>query len=226
VGDEKFSETFDGNWRHSKEDKRDALQQYLSNPQNLNSYGYALNNPLRYKDPTGENPLLIAAGVGATIGGTAGLLGQYFADVNRNIIEGRGFHLNTLQPRSSIREYETSLATGAFSGALAPFGIVGLVSGGLVEAGGSVFEDVQSGKDIDYFNAAVNGVTAVAVPVGVDKAFGKVAGRSVSTFSKYLFIGAHTQREAIIQAVQVGLTALAGTFRQITTSLRGLNIQE
>lgn len=30
------------------------LEQYLSDPQQLNSYSYVKNNPLKYKDPTGE----------------------------------------------------------------------------------------------------------------------------------------------------------------------------
>ncbi|WP_151717100.1 RHS repeat domain-containing protein [Acinetobacter sp. TUM15071] len=35
----------------------------------LNPYAYALNNPVMYVDMTGENPILIAMGVGAVIGG-------------------------------------------------------------------------------------------------------------------------------------------------------------
>ena len=34
----------------------------------FNRYAYALNNPLKYTDPDGENPLLIAIGVGALVG--------------------------------------------------------------------------------------------------------------------------------------------------------------
>lgn len=41
--------------------------------QNFNRYSYCLNNPLKYVDETGENPLLIAAGVAALIGGGANL---------------------------------------------------------------------------------------------------------------------------------------------------------
>jgi RHS repeat-associated protein len=35
----------------------------LSNPQALNSYGYASDNPITNRDPQGRNPLLIPAGV-------------------------------------------------------------------------------------------------------------------------------------------------------------------
>lgn len=39
-----------------------SLKEYLSDPQNLNAYTYALNNPVKHTDPEGEIvPLLIAA---------------------------------------------------------------------------------------------------------------------------------------------------------------------
>ena len=45
---------------------------YVSAPdftQSFNRYSYALNNPLKYTDPDGENPILVAMLVGATING-------------------------------------------------------------------------------------------------------------------------------------------------------------
>lgn len=35
------------------------MQSFLSNPQNLNTYSYAVNNPLKYTDANGELPILI-----------------------------------------------------------------------------------------------------------------------------------------------------------------------
>src|SRR5690606_29018363 len=51
------------------------------NTQNFNRYGYVLNNPLSYVDPSGELPILIPILAGAAIfgylGGTAANDGQF-----------------------------------------------------------------------------------------------------------------------------------------------------
>ncbi len=39
---------------------RDPNKQQLIDPQSFNSYSYALNNPLKYSDPNGENPIFVA----------------------------------------------------------------------------------------------------------------------------------------------------------------------
>jgi len=43
-----------GDNRHLQEMTDQELKEYLSNPQNLNSYSYALNNPIVNTDPTGQ----------------------------------------------------------------------------------------------------------------------------------------------------------------------------
>ena len=53
--------------------------------QNFNRYAYALNNPLKYTDPSGEFIPLVAIGVGAVIGAYQGYkianaLGYNFGD--------------------------------------------------------------------------------------------------------------------------------------------------
>lgn len=66
-------------------DRAKQLENLLSDPQKLNSYSYARNNPLKYNDPTGNGPemvapLMLIPGVGevAAIGiaavGTAAIL--------------------------------------------------------------------------------------------------------------------------------------------------------
>jgi hypothetical protein len=63
---------------------------YLGNPQNLNSYSYVNNNPLRYTDPTGKCPNCATALAGGIVGGIYGLVDQYLNDVGNNLINGQG----------------------------------------------------------------------------------------------------------------------------------------
>ena len=41
-------------------------------PQSFGRYSYALDNPIKYRDPTGHEPTLITAGIGAVIGAVVG----------------------------------------------------------------------------------------------------------------------------------------------------------
>ena len=50
----------------------DNFVQSLDNTQNFNRYSYVLNNPLKFVDPDGNNPLLIAFLIGAAFGGFEG----------------------------------------------------------------------------------------------------------------------------------------------------------
>ncbi|TSC69057.1 MAG: hypothetical protein G01um101456_352, partial [Parcubacteria group bacterium Gr01-1014_56] len=47
---------------NTEEEQLQRLQEYLSNPQNLNSYSYAVNNPITFTDPLGEQARPTAPG--------------------------------------------------------------------------------------------------------------------------------------------------------------------
>jgi len=47
---------FVNSWPHSWDGRPDTIVPELADPQTLNRYSYALNNPVRYTDPTGHAP--------------------------------------------------------------------------------------------------------------------------------------------------------------------------
>src|SRR5688500_19280538 len=42
-------------WQNGNEDDRERFQEFIADPQSLNKYVYARNNPLKYIDPNGED---------------------------------------------------------------------------------------------------------------------------------------------------------------------------
>lgn len=87
----------------------DSYIQLPYNTQSYNRYSYALNNPLKYNDPTGElfgiDDIAAGAIVGALIGGVSYTIGA--------ALSGGGFKQNW-----SWKQFGKSLVSGAVSGAL------------------------------------------------------------------------------------------------------------
>ncbi len=85
----------------------DTIIQDYSIPQTLNRYSYALNNPVKYNDPTGHFLPLLAMGIGAVVGGAVGVAG-YAA---MKVATGQSM---------KWEEAGIAAAVGAASGAVAP----------------------------------------------------------------------------------------------------------
>ena len=225
IGSKDFAKKLQGSAFDSKNVKNDQelIERYLASPQGLNSYSYSLNNPLIYRDENGEIPALAPLVVGGVIGGLGGFGAQYLEDVQQNISEGR---TNIFAFRSSASEYALSTTTGAAAGVSTVFGLPGLAVAGAINIGGSILKDSVFESSIDYPGAAIEGITTVGVPLGVNKAFGKVVGRNISTFSKYLVQGAHTQRDVAVEALQTQVNSIASVVREIATTVAGLKTKQ
>src|SRR6266436_3564597 len=86
----------------------DPRSQVLTDPQSLNSYSYANDNPITKSDPSGkcvENGCAIETL--ASVGFVAGVAGQYVGDVMQNHSNGVT-GIAAYRPRSSGSQYLTA----------------------------------------------------------------------------------------------------------------------
>jgi RHS repeat-associated protein len=187
--------------------------QALKDPQLLNSYSYARNNPIVYKDPNGE---WVHIAAGALIGGGVGLAGQGFQDaVNGNF--------------SGYEAYAGAAAGGATFGAVtAATGGLSLVGAGVVGVGSGVVQSgVEQGLNIAGGNqtgfdagaagtqALSNGVTSL-IP-GLKVAPVSVGRGSFEAIQKQIYtkLGNGTISVTGLQPSTVGKIFTAGFAQQL-----------
>lgn len=86
----------------------------------LNPYAYALNNPVMYVDMTGENPILIAMGVGAVVGGGLYVGQTVIGSVYDAYTDNTGFEgiTSNLSNSFSIKKLGQQMVVGAVFGGI------------------------------------------------------------------------------------------------------------
>ncbi len=200
VGSSGFEAKWKGNWRDITTGDQTALYEYLSNPQNLNSYSYSINNPIKYSDPNGD---FYQIAIGAGVGFFGGLADQYVHDIVSNVENGNT-GLNVFAFRSSLAEYNKAGASGALVGASFAAGgplLAGVSSGTL-----SVSDDIRNTRPISWSKAAVNAsITSVVGYTTGSGLFSKVPGREPGLFTTAFFSGKHTQNEIVKEGISVGV---------------------
>ena len=178
--------------------------------QNFNRYSYALNNPLKYVDPDGENPLLIAMLIGALIntgvqaisgnihnfgdfalsmgiGALSGAAGAIGAGAGMSLLNGFGLH-GIMAYATIGGATTTSFFSGATIGAFSGFS-AGFVGGAAnAWAGGAGFgEGLLSGLKTGGMGALSGGL------------IGGVAGGVDATIDgRRFFDGATVQEQVLI----------------------------
>jgi RHS repeat-associated protein len=123
----------------------DPKQQVLIDPQTLNSYSYANDNPITKSDPTGkciEDGCAVEAL--ASVGFVAGVTGQYIGDVMENHSNGVT-GLAAYQPRSSAAQYLTAGVAGSAGTVAAAYS---LAAGAVISAGGYAADRQLGGKPL------------------------------------------------------------------------------
>jgi RHS repeat-associated protein len=186
--------------------QRKELENILIDPQLLNSYSYAKNNPTTLEDVNGNNAVYAAAmGAysGLVVGASYSVASQIISNVNNgsqgiNILNinysdlaKSGFNGAIIGGISGIASYEAAELLGKTGSVLAPSLIAGTIS-----FGESIIDDKISKRDVNIPNATQNAlntiVTTSLLQVGVNL---NVTGRLPNVFSKKFFNGVHANYE-------------------------------
>jgi RHS repeat-associated protein len=121
-------------------------QQTLTNPQGLNSYSYANDNPITKSDPTGkciEDGCVVETL--ASIGFVGGVTSQYLGDVVQNRADGITGPA-AYRPRSSPAQYLTAGVAGSFATAASA---ESLAAAAVISASGYAADRQLAGKPFD-----------------------------------------------------------------------------
>ncbi len=158
---------------------KDPFPGMLTQPASLTPYVYALNSPVLYSDPSGENPLLLVGGVGGLLGGA---IYGYGSQVVRNLNQGMCFWdaLSTDIDAGQVALYAgvgTVLGLGmggAMVGiqALAAYVGTGTTIGTVLNADGDPTNEIRTGFNVVY-RVVENGVSRY---VGITNNFLRRAG--------------------------------------------------
>jgi len=135
-----------------------------SNTQNYNKYGYVMNNPMMYNDPSGE---FWAWLIGA-------IVGSYFSGVQAN-------HGNYNPVKWDWKNTWTSVVGGAFAGAAIGQGISNIsvygtkfIENSIVGSVGSMFNGIATGQNI--FKSALIGFSGINYSFNLSSTDGINAG--------------------------------------------------
>jgi hypothetical protein len=171
---------------------------YLANPQSMNAYSYSIDNPIKYKDPSGkcieDGCYVELASIGFASGAAVGFAGQAVSDLESG-------HL------SSFGDYAVSTFKGGAIGAgtvSAAYIGAGAAAVGLTAAGISgtadIFGNFLTHKSNNWVDIGIDaGITGVTGGV-LEGYIPKVPGRIPNLFSNAFFTGSH-----MINSVYVGI---------------------
>ena len=113
-----------------------TIKENLVDPQRWNRYAYVTNNPLKYTDPDGENPLLIAGGIGAGVyGGWA---------IYQNVSHGQPWYNNV--GAEATKGLVVGLTLGLAAPAVAGAGVAADLGG--VGAAGTVWAGIKATQPV------------------------------------------------------------------------------
>ena len=152
----------------------DPWEGELSDPQTVNKYSYVLNNPIKYNDPSGENPVLVAYGLYVLGGAVAGALASGAIDAGIQY-----FTSGQIDWSQTLNAVQVGAVQGALTGpagALANIVKSFTLRGGIIfasdVAGGTIAEIVINHKS--FKEAAFQSTFASLAGYGAGKMLGKL----------------------------------------------------
>src|SRR3989344_2351642 len=190
--------------------------QNLENPQSLNSYSYAENNPILRKDQSGRcSQCLIGAG--------AGIVGQYGYDVFNNI-QSNGFSVSAFYSNlSSPGTYITRAgqgalvaltggAAGALTTSIAGQAVAVGVASGLIGAGGNYLLGQPIAPESVAIDTILGGLTYGAV-----QSAPRVRGLLPEFGTKAFYMGRHTQQSVLNLGIDAAFGYVGSTLTDVAS---------
>lgn len=140
----------------------DSIVPNLTDPQDLNRYAYARNNPMQYTDPSGHFPILVAIGIGIAVGAiSAGIQSDW--DLEATLIGGF--------IGGASAGVGTGVASSVYNATLSALGgtwasVAGGVVGGAVAGGTSAVLANAAGYRVNIGLAIASGAAAGGIAGG------------------------------------------------------------
>jgi RHS repeat-associated protein len=174
----------------------------LANPQALNRYAYANDNPIIGKDPSGRCPVCVPIVIAGGVGAIGGIGSQAFSDYLTGDFGQRSWQQNVstysvAAGKGTIVGAGVALAGAAAVGAGISAGLTTLVVGGTagtLTAGTTVGGNYLLGQRTDPSGVIVDSSIA-ALSAGTLKSLPGVSGRLPNIGTTAFYTGAHTIRQ-------------------------------